>query len=62
MIDRFKTVGISQREADAAIKARTLSYNRACREFKKRQTEKKKQSAVKGLSQTRRNSLKNNKQ
>ena len=62
MIDRFKTVGISQREADEAIKARTLSYNRACREFKKKQTEKKKQSATKGLSQTRRSSLINNKQ
>ena len=61
MIDRFKTVGISQPEADEAIKARALSYNRACREFKKKQTEKKKQIGGKGLSQTRRSSLINNK-
>jgi hypothetical protein len=58
MMDMFKTVGLSQSEADEAIKARTLSYNRACREFRKKQTEKKKQTGGRVYSQARRNSLK----
>ena len=58
MMDMFKTVGLSQSEADEAIKARTLSFNRACREFRKKQTEKKKQAGGRVYSQARRNSLK----
>lgn len=56
MLDKFKTVGLSQCEADEAIKARTLSYNRACPKYRKRQTEKKKQA-----TQAHKNSFKNNK-
>ena len=53
MIERFKTVGLSKKEADEAIKARTTAYNRACREFKKKQIELKKQVGSK--SSTRAN-------
>ena len=62
MIDRFNTVGISRTEADEAIKNRTTAYNRACREYKKMMTEKKKQTGNKQPPRSRRGSLKNNKQ
>ena len=58
MIDRFKTVGISRREAEEAIKSRTTTYNRACREYKKMMTEKKKQDGNKQTPRARRGSLK----
>ena len=62
MIDRFNTVGISRTEADEAIKNRTTAYNRACREYKKMMTEKRKQTGNKQPPRSRRGSLKNNKQ
>ena len=58
MLDRFKNAGLSQVEADEAIKTRTTSYNRACREYKKKQTEKKKQASGKSSNQSRRGSFK----
>jgi hypothetical protein len=53
MIDRFLTVGISKIEADEAITKRTTAFNKACREHKKRMTEKKKQEGWKIASNTR---------
>ena len=58
MIDRFNTVGISRTEADEAIKNRTTAYNRACREYKKMMTEKRKQTGNKQPPRSRRGSLK----
>ena len=58
LIDKFKTVGLSQTEADEAIKTRTTAYNKACREHKKKLIEKKKQDAQKNQTRGRRGSIK----
>ena len=54
MIEKFNAAGLSNAEADEAIKTRTTAFNKASREFKKKMIEKRKQDGQKG----RRNSLK----
>ena len=58
MVERFITVGLSKKEVDETIKARTTAYNRACREHKKLLMEKKKQEGAKAATRIRRGSIK----
>ena len=60
MVERFKTVGLTQKEADEAIKARTTAFNRACREFKKKQLEQRKKDGVKTSTRAHKPIPKNN--
>ena len=60
MIERFKTVGLTKKEADEAIKARTTAFNRACREFKKKQLDLKKRDGSKSSTRANKSTPKNN--
>ena len=57
MVDRLATVGLDKWEVDKAIEAKTTKYNRACREHKKKISERKKADDLKKGKTTRRNSI-----
>ena len=46
MVERLKTVGLSKGKADKAIKTITMAFNGACREYKNKIAEKKKQEGT----------------